>query len=397
MFNIKSISAIFISLALFASYPFVFAQFLAVPNPIIVNTVVVLLLFLFLTANKIHYTKLPVSITNIFVIQLFGFLFLGMVHSDKLDFVRCYLLIVTILMITAMYSCKSVSYMLKWINELLAIQCVLGMVAFFLIYMGRLDPLFFFENTDGRTAYFYGLTCTNSVVGNIARVSGYFDEPGALAFWGMFALIFNKLFVGNKRIEYSILIGLLFTLSVAYYIQVVLYVLFFYGTSLRHNKIGLVITASVLILFVYYVNTSGDSMLYDMTIGRFTSDGGNTLSIESKREQLAELAKKVFLRNPVFGVGQTNLRSGEYMGDNPYEILASDGVFGYVVIYFPLLLVALRTRSKEVLYAAIILFAGYMQRPFHTSIMHYLMFYMFIVSSLLDKKENGELVKNNMV
>ena len=60
--------------------------------------------------------------------------------------------------------------------------------------MGLLEPLFQFIEMDGRPGYFYGLFTTNTVFGGFVRNAGFYDEPGALSNWGVFALLFNKLF-----------------------------------------------------------------------------------------------------------------------------------------------------------------------------------------------------------
>ena len=69
------------------------------------------------------------------------------------------------------------------------------------------------------------------------------------------------------------------------------------------------------------------------------------------------------------------------MDDNPFEILAKDGIIGLVVTYLPLLVVLLKfsRRNKDVFFAGLILTAGYLQRPFHVNLLHNLMLYGFVI------------------
>ena len=68
-----------------------------------------------------------------------------------------------------------------------------------------MQPIARFVNPDGRTAYNFIFTFTNSVyfLGGkyLIRYSSYFDEPGALAFYLTLALILNKSLMDNKKVE----------------------------------------------------------------------------------------------------------------------------------------------------------------------------------------------------
>lgn len=253
-------------------------------------------------------------------------------------------------------------------------------MAFILIFCGLLSPITTFENVDGREAYCYGLTCSNYVVGNLIRIAGYFDEPGALAYWGVFALLFNKLFINNKIVEFTLVIGLFFTLSAAYFVQIVLYFIFFYFTHLKKNIIPLILILSL--VFVGFQKLGTNDVVASYTVERFA--GGK---IQSSRTELSMVAKRAFLKNPIVGCGAKKFESMQYMGDNPFEIPAKDGIVGLIITYLPLILVFLRYyKRKEVLFAALILSAGYLQRPFHIHILHSFMLYLFVILLYLKYK-----------
>ena len=85
----------------------------------------------------------------------------------------------------------------KTYNLWLAFQVVAGSIGFILVLVGILQPIFEFRELDMRPGYFFGLFTTNTYLGGFVRNAGFYDEPGTLAFWGMYALIINKLFVDN--------------------------------------------------------------------------------------------------------------------------------------------------------------------------------------------------------
>ena len=136
--------------------------------------------------------------------------------------------------------------------------------SFLLVLFGLLSPISNFVQMDGRPGYFYGLFTTNAVFDDFSRNAGFYDEPGALAFWGIFALLLNKLYINNRKIEYLLLFGLISTLSMAYFIQIAVYIFFFYYKQL--NKILLPTFFFIIIL----LGLASNSEFLDIAIfGRF--------------------------------------------------------------------------------------------------------------------------------
>ena len=84
------------------------------------------------------------------------------------------------------------------------------------------------------------------------------------------------------------------------------------------------------------------------------------------------------------------------MGDNPYETLATDGIFGTFIIYLPLIIVLFRNiRHIEFVFAVIIIAAGYMQRPFHLGFLHYIILFTFFNLGLKYKGKYDSKSYNN--
>jgi hypothetical protein len=219
-------------------------------------------------------------------------------------------------------------------------------------------------------------------MGNFVRVGGYFDEPGALAFWCTYGLLFNKLFIKSKKIEILLLISLIFTFSAAFFIEAFIYLCLFY-----HKKLKSIIIAAVLVvlsfnIMMHYLGDN-DNFLW-LTTERFNT----TTGLRNNRESMAEIAKAEFLKHPMFGVGAKAQERSEYMADNQYEILAKDGIVGYVVTYLPLIYLLFKCRRREIWYAVFILAVDFLQRPFHINMMHYLMLYVFATQTLIYYRNN---------
>ena len=113
-----------------------------------------------------------------------------------------------------------------------------------------------------------------------------------------------------------------------------------------------------------------------LTVERFA--GG---TIRSGRTEMTAEAKQIFQESPIIGIGAKNLNERGYFDDNPYEIPAKDGIIGVLITYLPLLIVLFKygLRDKKVLFAVLILMAGYLQRPFHVNLLHSMMLYLFVL------------------
>ena len=360
-------------LQLLYTYPYVFEQILHLPAMRVVsiaNTAI-------LTAYVFWRTKVfdvPKTLILCCFIQIGMWLFYYILHNDTAYFTRIYFVFSSLISILALAKSKSILLFTTINNNWLCAQAVMGLVAFILVLIGVLYPLFEFENVDGRTCYFFGLTCSNAYYGSIIRSGGFFDEPGALAFWSMFALVINQLYFKNKKFETILIVGLLSTLSMMYFMQLALYFLFF-----KIKKIRILIPAVVFFaLGFYFIQSNPDSELYIRTFQRVEdAQNGHT-----NRDKMLEEAMYYFHTNPLFGIGATKSEKVDPVSDNPYENLAIDGIIGTICLYLPLLIVLFRsfktTRTRIFLKGTLVLVAGFVLRPFHVDFIHYFIVYLYL-------------------
>lgn len=368
---------------LFAAYPYSFCQFLPIPNFQILYLAAILILVIYLVL-KSNIKCFPQTFWFICFIQFYFWLFLSFYHEDTSYITRIIFSVLAILILQFIASTIGLLEFIKFNNNWIAIMAVGGTIIFLLVLFAGITPLITYTNQDGREAYWFGLTCTNVYWGNVIRYSGFFDEPGAIANWGMFALVYNKIFINNKKIEKILLISLPFTLSLAFFVQVIFYFLFFYGQNVKKIFfVFIIIIFSGAIILPSIENANKE--LYNLTIARFEYDESGGVKGNS-RADLTEKAKEQFLRKPFFGVGAIKLEKIDYMSDNPYEILAKDGIFGMIIMYLPIFIIAYyKRRDKKILSALAILSLGYLQRPYHIDLLHPIMLYFFLIMVLTDR------------
>lgn len=366
------VAAIFISL--FCSYPYTFPRFF--PTPPLTIVIVFELVSLALVCLTLKRKKtLPKTFAIICLLQILIFVALAIWHRDIFYLMRFALYVVlTYFSLYIVHNTIGISKFVTINNVWITIQAVLSVVGFVLIVANIIHPLmvYYFEDSYG-VDYFYGITTTNAIIGIIPRIAGYFDEPGAFAQWGMYALVLNKISpCYNKRIELILIFGLVFTFSLAYFLQLTLYLVLFNYKYIKKFVLVLVVLAGLVVISSKLIPE--DSDLYFLTLRRFD------MNAETNRDEPSKVAKAFFYKNPILGAGYTKLAdSGVYFWDNPYETLASSGIVGAFALYLPLIVILLRYRKKSALPAVIILSVGYLQRPFHIQYIHYLMMYLLFL------------------
>jgi hypothetical protein len=381
---LKIFAIILAFLLLISYYPYVFCQFIPFPNVLILSLGFMTAFSLLLLAKR-KIVMFPKIVNYIAIIHTVFCLAFFVFHHDSSYLTRIILFLVSYLAIFALYNVNGLGDFMKSYGRFILLMAIGGCLCFFLILFFSYSPLFVFENIDGRTAYCFGITCTNTYLGNIIRYSGFFDEPGAMAYWGMFALLFSRLFFPNSKYDNLLIVLLLLTFSLAYYIQLFFYLLFF---RIRSKKDFLVLIFLGSIIFgITYFSRSSEFDIYRLTFARLELDEDTGIAGNNRADPTEE-AKKNFLSNPIIGIGAKKMENMDYMADNPYEILAKDGIIGWIVTYLPLLVILMyRCRDKRYLYAIFILMIGYLQRPFHINFVHYIVLYAFFVMTFSRLKE----------
>lgn len=381
--------------ALVAGWPCVF--YLMGWLPFYKTNYIVLLVLAGATAlGRDAYRFVPKPISTIILFQIIVWLFYGVLYMDSSYLTRVFLLLITFSILGIQLSYRDKFEFIRTYNFWLALQAIAGAVGFVLVIFGLLQPISQFIQMDGRPGTFYGLFTSNAVFDGFARNAGFFDEPGSLAGWGVFALLLNKLYINNKKIEYLLIFGLISTLSMAYFIQVAVYLFFFYKN--QRKKILLpVILFLILLQGLASFNEGIDAAIF----GRFSINEETGTLFGDNRSGLIERTWKIFKTSPIIGVGATNLATTisakeGFVGANFFVNWASDGILGFVVTYIPLLfLLKLGKYKQQYKYAFIIILLGYLQRPYtDTQLLYPLVQYTLLLFAYLDVNEDDFINEN---
>lgn len=250
--------------------------------------------------------QLDKPINDLIMVQVFGWIFFSLIHMDTSYYTRIILLLTTLGILRIQQDEGGSLDFCKTYDAWLVVQAISGTIGIILVLGGLLQPIFKFVEMDMRPGYFFGLFTTNTYIGGLVRNAGFYDEPGALAFWGVYALIINKLFVQNKKIEILLIVGLISTMSLAYFIQLAIYLLVFY----RKQSWKLIMIVAVILITLKFI-TSYNEAMDNAFWGRLQYDESTGTISGDNRSVLMERCWRIFCDYPIIGMGARNLVSPE--------------------------------------------------------------------------------------
>lgn len=392
---------LFVLLQIICFYPYEFASVYFLPLPKVggvMHMICAVVTGIALVTLKNHI-RVPSIVYNLMLVQLLGFWVCCIAH-DNLNMAvgQTLVFVLVICLITYIESSIGLVTFFRFYDKWILLMAVLGVCTWVLISFFSYTPLYSaidLENTN-RFIDNYILSFSNHNDDmSTFTYSGFFDENGAMGLWGMFALIINKLFVKEKWIEIPLICTLLFTMSLGYIIQVLLYLILFYLNRRNLNKSVLIaILACAFFSIVSGLQNTEYDFLYIKTIGRVTeildnSNSSSSLIASDNREELAAAALKEFQKNPILGTSNTTIS----VGDNIYEPLALYGILGSLLIYAPFLWMIIHCRrDKDFMKGLLIIMVSFFHRPFHAHLLWVFILYSIII---LYKHRQMQLVEIN--
>lgn len=257
-----------------------------------------------------------------------------------------------------------------------------GIVILFLGVIVNIQPFSYTSLVDHRDISNYLLTFSSSVsdfgFGSIIRSAGYFDEPGTFAFYITVVLLLNKMYGYSKLAERMLVVFGLCTMSLAFFISVILY-FFIFGILEGRLKVVIWMAVVVGIFFAAIVEFKDRSdigrVVYELTVYRVMppDESEDKLFKGDNRSENFAVAKQAFLLAPFFGHGMsahTNEKS-EFVGKlccNPLHPFATEGlvgtfVFFLVFLYWGIYILLQKPFDYISAGAWIIIFANMLQRP----------------------------------
>jgi len=291
---------------------------------------------------------------------------------------------------------------------------VLGVTAFFLGLAGILKPIGMFPSDNPYYTNFF-LTFSNAyyAFGNstIIRIAGFFDEPGAFAYYITMTLLLNKIYNYSKKIEILLVFVGVFTFSLAFFVSLSLYFLFFYF-SVRNIGSLFLVAALVLSAIGFVVHMKDDNeyagIIYELTVRRLHIAQGDDVKIVrgDNRSQKFIWSKEAFLQSPLIGHGMSAYSNpnSEFYGKlccNILHPLATDGLIGTFIfyllfIYWILYIVSRRNIDIVSLGAFMIVFANFFQRPgFYGGLYGYFIFIFLVEATIWRHHNRAVLMKGD--
>lgn len=388
------------SLCLFYPYEFssVYFPFLPLKEYLIAFA----LIFVVCTISFLHFKLIKIEAIQIIFIQIVGFVLVGLAHGKLLPVIDyASKMLLAGLLLGLITKTLGLHAFYKKYNRWITIMAILGAITFFLVTFRDYSAFYAVpDRADGRLIFNYILTFSKSNLWwtDNFRFAGFFDEPGAMAYWGLFALIFNKLFVKDNKIEIILVICLLLTFSMGFYVQLMVYILFFFVSK---KNIGKSLFATLVILVMAFVasdtkNTEYD-FIYSATYERFEtmSDQAKDFNAQSgtdNRAVLQERAYNEFVKGPVLGSANSD---SIYLGDNIFEPFARYGILGSFFIYFPLfyiLYLSYKDRKFDILKALLIIIIGFFHRPLHMNVLSFFIIYSMLIFTIQQTKQTKSKV-----
>lgn len=386
----------FVWLLITAASPFMFYSFSWHPYKLLITVIL-----LFFSAS--FFFKGKVKINDKFSILILGiqifYSFVCIYYYDDPTYMN---LVVQFLSLTIIYAYINTFLDIKVFSHSIVLFMLalggLGAAAFFLAILGVIQPSegasYMHGSVDRSVINYCMMTFTNISIElgsgrHFIRVAGYFNEPGAMAFFLTQALLMNKLIFDNKRIEWLLIFFGFFTFSIAYFISVVLYGFMFYFNGHFLRKVTIVLLLfSILFGSVYTFREKNEEldMIAKFTIDRLAlSDSGDKIFVGDTRSDKFKSNYQYFVNHPVMGYGMKEFyKIPDYVGGAIIDILVRDGLIGVFFYFLHSLYFAWRGFFKNYILhsdsapikAAILIFINYIQRPYPLGIFNYVIILM---------------------
>lgn len=345
-----NISLCLVWLTIFLAFPFSISQAYDLPYIILIPAFAVILLAL--NVKEILMSKIDMNIFAIIISQIL-FSALWLIFHNSLAYINLMSQYFVALVVYCSLVAIGFDKFLRSFKLILVIMSVCSLVIFLLGIFINIPFYEEFKNPDGRSNYNFIISFSNTVydIGSVRliRPSGFFDEPGSLSFYLVILLIINELYFKQTFLKYLIIICGCATLSIAFYIILIIYFVFSFKSWF--NIRAFIGTIGISMLFLYF--TSKLSAEQEVVLKRFTVDRLTSLFQDEEssigynqgnnRKELIENAITAVSAKPFTGLGlsysvdPSSILYGKFMGANIIGIVGIHGIIGGTVFSLHLL------------------------------------------------------------
>ncbi len=361
----------FIILVSFFSDPYIWL--LAFTNDYrVVNVVLITVSIIFLLTKKTTWTKRDEIWFGSFLVVFLFILIHASYFGDSAQMIQGtgYFLKILFIFVVVYFIKNNGIKLLNLFFQFNIVMIVAGVLLFFLLLGGIVLPNIEFhqegELLEINTLYPLGLVNLQTFIGPIifTRVGGFTDEPGQLALLITWLLILNEFTLKSVNYRKFLLIGGIFTFSLAYFFSLILFAFYFiFQSKYRSAVIKYLLISVTIILFVFtLLPETVKDIVYLNTVDRLqlTQGGGNQKFEGDNRSSNTQLYYRELEKDDklLFGYGFTGAQNRE----NP-KLFAVYGFMGCVFNYFPLVVLLFSKKIKfKYKYLLLIIIFNFIQR-----------------------------------
>ncbi|MEZ0450827.1 hypothetical protein ABTW24_04385 [Sphingobacterium thalpophilum] len=345
-----NISLCLVWLTIFLAFPFSLSQAYGLPYMVLIPLFAMVLLAI--NFKEILISKIDVNIFAIIIAQIL-FAALWLIIHNSLAYINLMSQYFVALVVYCSIVAIGFDKFLTSFKRILVVMSICSLIIFLLGIFINIPFYEEFKNPDGRSNYNFIISFSNTVydIGSVRliRPSGFFDEPGSLSFYLVILLIINELYFKQTFLKYLIIICGCATLSIAFYIILIIY--FLLNIKSWFSMRAFIATIGVCMLFLYFISklsVEQETVLKRFTIDRLTSLFQDEVTSTgynqgNNRKELIENAIIAVSAKPLTGLGLSyavdpgSILYGKFMGANIIGIVGIHGIIGGTIFSLHLL------------------------------------------------------------
>ncbi|WP_163131656.1 hypothetical protein [Agarivorans sp. Alg241-V36] len=356
---------------------------IGVPTIVIYYPVLLGLFFYYLSEDGISFSSLSLLIVFICIVLINTMVIENAIYFNRFIFFPF-----------VIFCSYRIAHDKILVNILCDILTKFAYVAIFLAFLSFLyrffggDALVDIKNPDGRVASLYLFSLSHSTFGNIIRGGFIYDEPGMFSFVLTVIVVLREVTKKSKKGSLAILLGGVFTFSLAHIFILLLYVI----VSIR-LKYSIFLAASLMFLvFLLYDHMS-------FLTNRLTIEA----LLDSNRLQQLENFNRIASENIIkFGNYECSERPGSIckehgdISSSPVTPLYIGGLlYLFIQVVTSFLFLCFVLLRKQFVFPALAMFLILLQRPFFIGFGYGLMIYIPFFTMLIPMVRKGKLIISN--
>ena len=315
--------------------------------------------------------------------------------------------LITLIFLVYIFTFFTLENIVDILVKLICVFTILAALGFVSAALNITPLISSYDIWANKTLYFYGPTVSAAIYSvkgvTLIRASGFFDEPGQLAFFIIHALVLNRIWKHNKKIELILILGGFATTSLAFIISLALYYLVCY--SIKYKKLTIIFCLLIVMisgsLTYFHSDSSLVTFIQRRYLYRIFDPKSNKIIIHEKNSRFSsfENGKELLKKNFFLGVGLSKreklVEENKFGGTSIMNFLVGFGVVGSLILYlhvFYMLFFSVKLQNIQFILLILILFLNYFQRPGVNALLVYT--FIVVIGLSLKKLVYAKTFKN---